>query len=187
MPPIPVTEAVVWDVVFKAVAVGGAVIAALGATVAFFLTRYWNKRDAEASAREVMRVRDKEILYESLKWFEGRTQNRSIGIAVVSTSWTKYPEFRELWIEVLANQAIYLLTASKQADKQHEHENLRRIMEILTREVALLTNSTRIVLISTIEQKSRSTYPGGLELTSELLDVLDLALPRLKAAQESPV
>ncbi|HYN81705.1 MAG TPA: hypothetical protein VES88_09410, partial [Gemmatimonadaceae bacterium] len=102
----------VWEVAFSALAVVGGVLAALGAIIAFFLKRYWDKRDREADLREraqaakdADRARHRDILYESLKWFEGGTQKRSIGIAVVNTSWHTFDDFRPLWTEVFANQA----------------------------------------------------------------------------------
>jgi len=162
----------------------GAILAAAGAAVGFFVKRYWDKRDrfAEEGARKIQardaeRQQQREILYESLKWFEGGTQNRSIGIAVVTTSWQAYPEFRELWIEVVANQAIYLLTGSKQGEKAHEHDNLRRMLGLLVREATLLTKETKAVLCATIQEKLGGTIAGGLTLTPSLRGLLKKSLP----------
>ena len=112
----------------------------IGGAIGFFLTRIWNNRDRQAdrreremAAKEAERSKQRDVLYESLKWFEGGIQRRSIGIAVVNTSWSAFLEFRPLWTEVFASQAVYLLTASDEGTKPHEHDNLRRIMELLVR------------------------------------------------------
>ena len=39
----------------------------------------------------------------------------------------------DMCVPLLANQAMYLLRASKQEDKPHEQDNLRRIMVLLNR------------------------------------------------------
>jgi hypothetical protein len=169
------TSKEVWDVAFSALAVVGSVLAAIGAVIAFFLKRYWDNRDRQAdrrerelAAKEAERSKQRDVLYESLKWFEGGTQRRSIGISVVNTSWSTFEEFRPLWTEVFANQAIYLLTASKQGTKAHEHDNLRRIMDLLLREPALMTRATALLLCGTIDDKLSGRISGGLALTNEL-------------------
>jgi hypothetical protein len=165
----------VWQVVFSALGVVGFVLAAIGGVIAFFLKRYWDNRDRDAEKREQVlaaneaeRLKQRDVLYESLKWFEGRTQKRSIGIAVVNTSWRDFPEFRALWIEVFVNQAIYLLTGSEQGTKPHEHDNLRRIMEVLVRERVCIGEDSKVLLHSTIDQKLSGQVTGGLTLTDEL-------------------
>lgn len=157
-----------YEILFRVVAGIGAILAASGAVIAFFLTRYWNNRDRRSAAAENDRLKQRDILYESLKWFEGGTQKRSIGIAVVNTSWNSYEEFRLLWIEVFLNQAIYLLTTSEEKTKLHEHDNLRRIMELLVREKNLIAEQSKILLINTLEQKMQGKASGGLALTDDL-------------------
>jgi hypothetical protein len=72
-----------------------------------------------------------ELLLESLRWFEGGTQPRSIGIALVESKWDHHKEFRRRWTSILVNQAIYLLTRKKGRDAIHERANLYRIMKLL--------------------------------------------------------
>jgi hypothetical protein len=165
----------VWYVAFGVLTVVGTVLAAIGGVIAFFLRRYWDTRDRKVAdaardlaAKEAERSKQRDVLYESLKWFEGRTQRRSIGISVVRTSWGAFEEFRPLWIEVFVNQAIYLLTGSKQGTKPHEHDNLRRIMDVLVRERVRIAEDSRILLRDTIDQKLRGKITGGLTLTGEL-------------------
>jgi hypothetical protein len=179
-----------WNLAIALLGSLGVILGALGGTIGFFLTRLWNKRDREADKRarerelredkrerelalkEAYRARQRDILYESLKWFEGKTQKRSIGIAVVCASWNAHEEFRALWTEVFANQAIYLLMDSHQGDHAHERDNLRRIMEVLVREASLLDKNTRGFLSKAIEEKLNPETQGGLTLTPELTDLL---------------
>lgn len=168
------TQKLFVDAALKLLAFGGAIIAAIAATVAFFLKRYWDTRDRRAgererafAAKEAERVRLKDILYESLKWFEGGTQKRSIGIAVVKTSWDAYSEFRPLWTEVFVNQALYLLAASDSGSKTHEQENLGQILALLTRERTLIPTESKQLLCQTIEEKQSHAIKTGLQLSAE--------------------
>lgn len=72
-------------------------------------------------------------LVDALKYFQGRTQKRNIGIAFVEAYWHKKPALQPTWTAVLINQAIYILTKII-ADKSltlHELDNLERILKIL--------------------------------------------------------
>jgi len=172
------TDLPTWKITFTALAVVGSILGAIGGVIAFFLTRYWDKSDRDLAireraqaAKEADRAKYRDILYESLKWFEGKTQRRSIGIAVVNTSWDEFTEFRPLWIEVFANQAIYLLTgADEKEGKAHEHDNLRRIMEKLVAQRSVLKDDTRDVLVQTIDAKLHGEIGGGLTFTNEQLE-----------------
>src|SRR5260370_28740770 len=70
---------------------------------------------------------------QSLKWFEGGSQIKSIGIAYIETRFSDkhYKQFYTVWSSVLANQAIYLLTGSDQRTSFHEQDNLERILNLL--------------------------------------------------------
>ena len=88
--------------------------------------------------KEELKIKRWERLIESLHWFEGRTQKRSIGIAIVESGWDvkKNKEFQSKWTSVLTNQAIYLLTKEEKEEKKeeepfHEEQNLYRIINIL--------------------------------------------------------
>jgi len=182
----------IYEIAFKVTAAVGVILSAFGASIAFFLKRYWDGRDRQAdkkereiASKESEHLKQRDILYESLKWFEGGTQKRSIGIAVVNTSWNGYKEFRPLWIEVFLNQAIYLLTTSEEKTKFHEHDNLRRIMDLLVREKTSITEQSKILLTNTLTQKVEGKIPSGLTLTDDLKtkiiglsDLLDLVAKR---------
>lgn len=70
-------------------------------------------------------------LYNSLHWFEGDTQKRSLGIAVIEANWNSAKSLHRTWTAVLTNQALYLLGQSGQKDATHEIANLKRIMNLL--------------------------------------------------------
>lgn len=70
-------------------------------------------------------------LYNSLHWFEGDTQKRSLGIAVIEANWESAKSLHRTWTAVLTNQALYLLSQSGQEEATHEIANLKRIMNLL--------------------------------------------------------
>jgi hypothetical protein len=183
----PATQKIVVDAALKLLTFGGSIIAAIAATIAFFLKRYWDTRDRKAgererlfAAKEAERVRLKNILYESLKWFEGGTQKRSIGIAVVKTSWDAYSDFRSLWTEVFVNQALYLLAASDSGVKAHEQENLGQILALLAKQRALIHAESKELLCKTIDEKQRHAIKTGLDLTEEFEKRLPKSLTELR-------
>jgi len=104
---------------FQPAIVLGLIVAAAGWIIALF--QFYGTR----------KQRTWELLLESLRWFEGGTQPRSIGIALVESKWQYHKEFRGRWASILVNQAIYLLTRKKNRDAIHERANLYRIMDLL--------------------------------------------------------
>ncbi|MDJ0730389.1 MAG: hypothetical protein QNJ33_10405 [Crocosphaera sp.] len=81
-------------------------------------------------------LKKRERLIESLTWFEGRTQKRNVGIAIVESEWEitekkDFKEFKKIWTSLLVNQAIYLLTNEKDEIAFHEEQNLCRMIDIL--------------------------------------------------------
>ena len=95
-------------------------ITALTAIIGFFLQRMWQLKKDRL-----------ERLYNSLQWFEGHTQKRSLGIAMIEANWHKEKSFHKTWVSILTNQAVYLLRQSEQGHSAHEIENLKRIMRLL--------------------------------------------------------
>lgn len=103
------------DAITLAVALGGWIVAMLELWLNY-LERKHSRRDRH--------------LFESLKWFTGKTQRRNVGIAVVEGLWKEVPHLRSILVPLLTNQAIYLLTQSDY-DTWHERNNLKRIMNLL--------------------------------------------------------
>lgn len=112
-----------------------------------------------------------ELLLESLRWFEGGTQPRSIGIALVESKWEYHEEFRSRWASILVNQAIYLLTRQKDRDAIHERANLYRIMNLLIETVdpsEPIVDFERELLCETLQRYPRSER-GLIDLDPERL------------------
>ena len=89
---------------------------------------------------------------DSLRWFEGKTQRRSIGISVIEGNWARFPDLQGTWTAVLANQAVYLLSESGQDDAWHERANLQRIMRLLCRPEVQLSDDQRDSLMDAIDR-----------------------------------
>jgi len=116
------------------------------------------------------RQRTWELLLESLKWFEGGTQKRSIGIALVETKWEYQKEFRARWASILVNQAIHLLTRKKGCHARHERANLYRMMNFLMMKRAQLQGVERDLLAETLWAYSPSDGPGLRDLDPKPLE-----------------
>jgi hypothetical protein len=110
------------------VEVWGPVLVGLAAAMSGFAAAAYASRRSAQSARE---GRLEAHLYDALKWFEGETQKRSVGLSVIEGNW-KSTALHPTWRGVLVNQAVYLLASSK-ADTEHERQNLRRMRELLGR------------------------------------------------------
>jgi len=88
----------------------------------------------ETDLREREEVRLEELVLKSLEYFTGKTQRRSVGIAIVEGAWGQAPDLHKVFVPLLVNQAVYLLDESGQTDSSHETDNLNRIMALLTRD-----------------------------------------------------
>lgn len=82
----------------------------------------------------------KSLLLDSLKWFEGGIQKRSIGIAIIDGSWRDFKDLRATWLSVLGAQAVYILSKSYEVEHgkpkllpEHEFLNLEHILKLLKR------------------------------------------------------
>lgn len=80
---------------------------------------------------ERKRLKRDEYLFQAFQYFEGKTQKRNIGISIIEGLWQVAPHMKGMFIPLLVNQGIYLLTESEQTDARHERDNLRRIMALL--------------------------------------------------------
>lgn len=104
-----------------------AVIALFGILIQLYFQSRFQSKQASLQIKKDRVDR----LYNSLQWFEGDTQKRSIGIAMIEANWNEETDFQKIWIPVLINQAIYLLLQSGQNKAPHEIANLKRIMALL--------------------------------------------------------
>ena len=130
------------------------IVAVVGWAIAL-VSLWWN-------TSEQRREKTRQHLLESLKWFGGETQPRSIGIAVVEANWERHDFMRPYWTAVLSTQAIHLLARSKEENSRVEESNLSRIMGILTRPTAGLSDGDKRRLGRVLEErKTGATLPSG--------------------------
>jgi hypothetical protein len=127
----------------------------------------WRSREAERAAREAERAAQasqqaslREALIDSLRWFEGGTQKRSIGLSLVTANWDKFPDLQPAWLGILANQAVYLLVVADQEDELHKITNLKSIMHVLGREVERLDPIARVSLRTALEARNLAEMEG---------------------------
>jgi hypothetical protein len=123
------------------------------------------------SYRERQVTRKEEELFKALSWFEGHTQKRNIGIAIVEGLWAELPDYHKTLIPLLANQAIYLLGASETATP-HERNNLERIMQLILRYPSLTADFDYLqgeLLSLTSPTSERFRGPTGKSIDAEKL------------------
>jgi hypothetical protein len=99
---------------------------------------------------------------DSLHWFEGKTQPRSIGIGVVEGNWPRFPELQGTWTAILTNQAVYLLSVSGQKDASHERANLHRIMRLLCKPEVQFSEDQRDSLIEALHKNAAGQGLRGI-------------------------
>jgi hypothetical protein len=128
------------------------------------------------------RQRTWDRLFDSLKWFEGDTQKRTIGIAVVESKWNDWPDFHARWLTVLVNQAIYLMSREKDQKARHERANLYRIMAFLVREVGEISAIDRQLLAEALREYEPNSARGLHDLDPERLKTWRRAFPSIPAA-----
>jgi hypothetical protein len=112
----------------------GFVGAVLGALISGLITWRVAKDQIKVANEQIETERasaEKARIYTALHHFTGGTQNRNVGIAVIEQSWTAMPDTKALVRPLLVNQAIYLLTNSKEVNDLHERDNLKRIMSLV--------------------------------------------------------
>lgn len=98
-------------------------IACGGWLVAIFLA-YLGYAERRASQKA-------DLLLKTVAYFEGGTQKRSIGIALVEGLLRKNPEHVAVLVPLLTNQFVYLLLHPDVKDSVHEERNLVRLYQLL--------------------------------------------------------
>jgi hypothetical protein len=150
-------------VVTSLIAFGGWFFAAYQASQ----TRKEAVRQQDRDLEEARLSRLEEHLFRSLEFFSGKTQRRSIGIAVVSANWDKFEHLRPTWVSILVSQAIYLLTASTSHKKMHELQNLKEIINILLKTISDISPSDKAELKNAIQNNQKNKlleYKNGLKI-----------------------
>ena len=90
-------------------------------------------RVTQAAMEEREGARREEFLFCALEHFTGRTQHRSVGIAIVEGYWQQVPQLLDVIVPVLINQLVYLTTVAEPSrTTTHELQNLERLIDLLT-------------------------------------------------------
>jgi hypothetical protein len=168
-----------------------ALLGSLGGIVGILVQRMWHRKDeqrllgraaedrraAEEDRRAAEERLDKERqlaqeraerekflvhVLDSLRWFEGKTQKRSIGIGVVEGNWLRFPDLQGTWTAILTNQAVYLLSESDQKDASHERANLHRIMRLLCKPGVQFSEDQRDSLIEALRKNAAGQGLSGI-------------------------
>lgn len=110
----------------------GEVIAAYIAASAAIIIAGFNLFQLYITRKDQKTAEKNRNLFDALKWFEGRTQKRSIGIAVIEAYWKdNIEELKKVWKPLLVNQAIHILKRSEDKNNATEYNNLERIINLI--------------------------------------------------------
>jgi len=119
-------------------------------------------------------ARIESFLVDSLKYFQHGIQERSIGIGLVEAYWSGFPRLQSVWVSVLANQAVYILSKIVKDEHipPHEADNLQRIhdrlaMSSLTRHQAVsLTDAIKDVTMDKLRPDEKGPVIALTKLVS---------------------
>jgi len=138
-------------------AVAGAAVSGLVAIALAVLGFVERRADAqrrqderEADAHERRQTRNESYMIESFGFFTGGTQRRGVGISAVEGLLPELPDLRGVFVPLLVNQAIYVLTKVPESKKRsdvaaevtenaaggkalddHEKDNFNRMIALL--------------------------------------------------------
>ena len=119
-------------------------------------------------------ARLEEHVFNSLQWLSGKTQRRSIGIAVIEANWEneKLSHLRATWTSVLVAQAVYLLAEQEREEgkqRQHEITNLNNILRILKKATETkLLDDRHVTELQRALKAGKDNSMHGLELPEEV-------------------
>jgi hypothetical protein len=78
--------------------------------------------------RERTQAREEERLAQTLEYFGGGSQRRSIGIALLEGLWLNKPQTHDVIVPLIANQIVYLLLSTDSVDAHNERNLVRLFM-----------------------------------------------------------
>lgn len=138
-----------------------------GAVIGSFISGFFVYLVSRANRR----LRRDELIIEGLRLFGGRTQVRSVGIAILEGNW-RHVEKGKLSgsvVPVICNQLIYLISESDSKDAQHEIANFERMVVLLEKRQTLIDSRLRQLMRNALNvrdpQKGR-----GIELDQRDID-----------------
>lgn len=145
--------------------------------------------------KERVQFRREERLQETLQYFTGGTQKRSVGIALIEGVWNLHPEQMKVLIPVVSNQIVYLLLTTDSKNEAHEERNLVRLVSLMSSYISETKDSGSYVydVLDAIarklegERKGLAVAPATLNLWRMKLDPNAIATDGSSAAQQVPV
>src|SRR5688572_3022722 len=102
------------DVAQWVIAAGGWIVAIIALTLDFIDRRG---------------TREEDRLAKTLEYFDGGSQRRSVGIAMVEGIWIKNTRHLDVIAPLIANQIVYLLLSTESRDA-HNERNLVRLVHL---------------------------------------------------------
>jgi hypothetical protein len=88
---------------------------------------------AKHTGDSARRQKNEDRVFDSLKLLSEGSQSRGIALGLIEAYWDEMPNLQGPWITVVANQAIHLLTRSKERDSFVELDNVHRMFALWER------------------------------------------------------
>ena len=122
--------------------------------------------------QERTKAREQERLQQTLQYFTGGTQKRSVGIALIEGVWRHKPQYLDILLPVIANQFVYLLVTTDSEDEAHEERNLVRLYNLLA-EMPGRTVQQRHYFCDVLDaiEKKVDGEERGLKMTPQTLTI----------------
>ena len=122
--------------------------------------------------KERVQFRREERLQETLQYFTGGTQKRSVGIALIEGVWNSHPGQMKVLVPVVSNQIVYLLLTTDSKSEAHEERNLVRLISLMSDYVRRTPDSATYVydVIDAIGRKLEGEG-GGLDISPSTLEL----------------
>jgi hypothetical protein len=119
----------------------------------------------------------REYLFSGLKWFEGGTQQRNIGISVIEGHWSAFPSLRSVWRPLLVTQVVHVMT--KGDDSETERNNADRMIALLVRDAVNLDREQKRAIHEALFNSAQILPSGEISPTR----AKGVALPAAKVAR----
>lgn len=161
-------------------AVIAAIAAIFTALITVWIARQQRKQNQQLSklrlqqeryiAEQQQRKKGDELFLKGLEFLGGKTQVRNLGVAALGLYWKDNQRYQRLCIEILIGSAIYLIDVSGQTDKSHEIYNLRRIMNLVLRDIPYDRNAKELyeqLMASLRKWKPKKEGDKGLHIAQE--------------------
>ena len=121
--------------------------------------------------RERRQSREEERLAQTLEYFGGGSQRRSIGIALIEGLWASNSRHHNVIVPLIANQIVYLLLSTTSIDA-HNERNLVRLFMIF-KSIPMLRERYHLAVgdVSNAIYQKQHGAKKGIPLSSATLDI----------------